>query len=107
VIDAKLTFRTRTVGIRLTLDHPDAVIDLGHNPAYAKPVPVREVNLSYETTETFDGDDRIVTSTVTNIVYRVTHDEYDVVSIHPDFLNQPAEWPDWLRPLVEHHRPSV
>ncbi|MEU5323032.1 hypothetical protein AB0G67_40710 [Streptomyces sp. NPDC021056] len=107
MIDGKLTHRTRAEGIRLTLDDPAAVIDLGENPAYSQPIPVREINISYETTETFDGDTRTVSSKVTNIVYRVTHDEYDVVSVHPDFLDQPDEWPDWLPPLVEHHRPAI
>lgn len=107
MINATLTYRTRTEGVRLTLDDPTAVIDMGENPAYHPPVLVREVNISYETTETFNGDERTVTSTVTNIAYRVVHDEYDTVSVHPDYLDQPDEWPHWLPELVEHHRPAV
>lgn len=107
MIDAKLTYRSRTEGVRLTVDDPTAVIDMGANPAHHLPVRVREINISFETTETFDGDTWTADSKVISIGYRVAGQDYDTVSVHPDYLDQPDEWPDWLPPLVDHHRPTI
>lgn len=28
-------------------------------------------------------------------------------TVHPDFLNRPDAWPDWVRDLVDEHRPTA
>lgn len=90
---------THSVRLRLT-EH--VTIDLGHNPAYPDEATVTELAVNYETTKSIDSP---VHTKVTSITYVLDHTEHQTAFVHPDFLDQPHEWPAWARDLVDQHRP--
>ncbi|MFK0288263.1 hypothetical protein ACIQVL_48500 [Streptomyces sp. NPDC090499] len=93
-----------THSVRLRIDDAAATIDFGHNPAYPDLALVTEIAVIYETRTGEDDQER--TTKVASIAYVVSHDEHQTAFVHPNFLDQPAEWPVWVRELVDHHRPA-
>jgi hypothetical protein len=83
----------------------EATIETGENPAYHQPAQVTGLTISYKTTRNMR--DNTMTSEVTDITYRITGKDYDTTSIHPEYLDQPDEWPVWVRALVEEHNPAT
>lgn len=108
-IQATPTTRVDDTVVRLNIGGEDATIDLDENPAYHAPAQVAELTISYTTTTTHtDGGDTVtITSAVTGITYRVADKDYATVSVHPDFLDQPDEWPAWVRDLVAEYKPAT
>lgn len=90
--------------VRLRINDSAATIDFGHHPDYPNLARVTEIAFIYET-RTGEGD-QDSTTTLTNIAYVVDHEESQTAFVHPDFLDQPDEWPAWVRELVDHHRPT-
>ena len=105
-INVTPTTRVDTTVVRLNVSGEDATIDMGENPAYHQPAQVTELAISYKTTRAYSGDTFTVTSDVTDITYRITGKDYDTASVHPDFLDQPDEWPAWVRELVDEYNPA-
>lgn len=93
-----------THSVRLRIDDPAATIDFNDNPAYPDLARVTEIAVIYET-RTREGNQQGTTK-VTSITYVVDHEEHQTAFVHPDFLDQPDEWPAWARALVDHHRPT-
>jgi hypothetical protein len=99
--------RTSETGVRLRIDSDNATIDMGHHPEYPIMVKVAELAINYKTRENpTDGDIKTV-SEVTGITYMLTGGEDPMAFVHPDYLDQPDEWPAWVRKLVEEHRPAA
>ena len=92
-----------THSVRLRIDER-ATIDLGNHPDYPRDVPVIELAVIYTTTKSADGPAQ---TEVTSITYVLDDEEDKVAFVHPDFLNQPDEWPAWVRDLVDKHRPTA
>lgn len=92
VITGTVTSRRRTEEIEITLtDAATITVDAVFEAETAR---VTELHIRYEGCE------------VTRIAYKVIgDDDYDSVSVHPDYLDRPQEWPNWVRCLVEEHRP--
>lgn len=105
-INVTPTVRVDATAVRLDITGEDAVIDMGDNPAYHPPAQVIALEISYKTTHTYNGDAFTLTSEVTAITYRITGKDYDSASVHPDFLDQPDQWPDWVRELVDEYNPA-
>lgn len=106
MVNASPTQQTDDTRVRLDISGDDATIDMGENPAYHEPAKVTVLYLGYRTTRKTDGDTVATTSEVTDITYRITGKEYETASVHPDFLDQPDEWPAWVRDLVDKHNPA-
>lgn len=92
MITGTVTSRRRTEEIEITLtDAATITVDAMFGAETAR---VAELHIRYEGCK------------VTRIAYKVTGDgDYDSVSVHPDYLDRPQEWPTWVRFLVEEHRP--
>ncbi|MEV5915811.1 hypothetical protein AB0M00_43880 [Streptomyces chartreusis] len=105
MITSMLNTQTTNTLVRLDVDGDQAIIDMGDNPHYPKPVQVTSVAIAYTTTQTSDsaGADCEVAS----ITYTVTGQDYSTISVHPDFLNKPEAWPAWARTLVDQYRPAT
>ncbi|MFE7485480.1 hypothetical protein [Streptomyces sp. NPDC057552] len=103
---ATVTYRTTETGIRIRIDDDNATIDTGGNPNRPLMVKVVEVGITYKTTETRDGDNLAVTSGVTNLTYLLDDPDNPIAYVHPDYLDQAQKWPEWVRNLIEEHRPT-
>ena len=104
---ATLFYRSTETGVRIRLEDDNATIDLGANPNYPVMFRATELALTYKTTEAHDGDAVRKTCEVSRIVYVLDDEDTPTAFVHPDYLNQPQEWPEWVREQVEKHRPSV
>lgn len=93
-----------THSVRLRINDPAATIDFGHNPAYPDIARVTEISVVYET-RTKEGQSTGQTR-VTSINYQVDHEEHQSAFVSPEFLEQPEEWPAWVRGLVDEHNPA-
>lgn len=92
-----------THSVRIRIDDASATIDLAANPHYPDPARVTELAINYETRtgeSSRDSDTK-----VTSITYLLDHKEHQTAFVHPDFLDSPGEWPDWVRAQVDQHRP--
>jgi hypothetical protein len=103
-ITATPTVQVDTTVVRLDVTGEDATIDMGENPAYHPPAQVTELVIGYKTSRNLR--ENTITSEVTDITYRITGKDYDTASVHTDYLDQPGEWPAWVRELVDDHRPN-
>jgi hypothetical protein len=97
-IESKKTTQTVELGIS-----GGATITVGAAPFGDEEHHVTGLCIGYEVTETAHGNVARVDTRITQITYRT---DEGGASVHPDFLDQPSEWPQWVRELVEEHRPT-
>ncbi|MFD4795925.1 hypothetical protein OG473_39550 (plasmid) [Streptomyces anulatus] len=93
-------------GVRLRIDDASATLNVSGDPNNPKPIRVTELAISYKAAETHTGGTTETVVEVTNITYRLDHDDHKVAYVHPTHLDQPHEWPAWVAELVDHYRPS-
>lgn len=105
MVTSTVSHQVDTHCVRLRI-HGDATIDLGNHPDYPRNVPVTEVAVIYTTTQSDDSASAPRTE-VTSITYVLDDEDDKTAFVHPDYLDQPGEWPDWVRALIDQHRPSV
>lgn len=105
MVTSTVSHQVDTHSVRLRI-HGEATIDLGHSPAYPREVPVTEVAVIYTTTQSADSASGPRTE-VTSISYVLDDEQDKSAFVDPDFLDQPNEWPDWLRALIDQYRPTV
>lgn len=105
MVNSTVSHQVDTHSVRLHI-HGEATIDLGHSPSFPREVPVTEVAVIYTTTQSADSASAPRTE-VTSISYVLDDEEDKAAFVHPDFLDQPNEWPDWLRSLIDQYRPIV
>ncbi|MFD7855247.1 hypothetical protein ACFV6B_13305 [Streptomyces microflavus] len=103
---ATVFYRSTTTGVRIRIDDKNATIDLGENPHYPNIKRATELAITYETTEKRDREAVQKTSEVSRIVYVLDDEDTPSAFVHPDYLNQPQDWPEWVREQVEKHRPA-
>ncbi|MER6605654.1 hypothetical protein ABT282_07005 [Streptomyces sp. NPDC000927] len=94
------TSTTETI-VRVDVSECNVSIDIKTGTRIEE-IPVTEIIIFYETVET--ETESVIR--VTKITHLVTSKEFDTVSLHPDFLNDPKSWPDWVPSLVDKHRPA-
>lgn len=104
------TVTGRTTKQEVELDVTDAPpIEIDEAPWSVRKANVNAIRISYETLEVIVGNIRQAEARVTGIAYE-TDDQESIdgeVFVHPDFLDKPDEWPDWVRALVDEHRPTT
>ena len=105
MVTSTVVHQVDTHSVRLRIQG-EATIDLGHSPAYPREVPVTEVAVIYTTTQDADSASAPRTE-ITSITYVLEDEEHKTAFVYPDYLDQPGEWPEWVRTLIDRHRPSV
>lgn len=105
MVTSTVSHQVDTHSVRLRI-HDEATIDLGHSPSFPRHVPVTEVAVIYTTTQSADSASGPRTE-VTSISYVLDDEEDKAAFVDPDFLDQPNEWPDWVRDLIDQYRPNV
>lgn len=105
MVISTVAHQTDTHSVRLRI-HGEATIDLGHHPDYPRNVRVTEVAVIYTTTQDEDSLSAPRTE-VTSITYVLDDEETKTAFVHPDYLDQPNEWPEWVRELIDERRPTV
>lgn len=87
----KATLVGQTTITEITLAVEGHHIDIGE----ADDVPVTRLRLTYRDRE------------LTAVVYDTVEDgQPSSANIHPTFIPTPDAWPDWVRSLVNQHRPA-
>ncbi|NUQ95847.1 MAG: hypothetical protein HOY79_04560 [Streptomyces sp.] len=105
MVTSTVAHQVDTHSVRLTI-HGEATIDLGNHPDYPRTVPVTEIAVIYTTTQSADSASGPRTE-VTSIAYVLDNEEDKTAFVHPDFLDQPDAWPEWVRTLIDQYRPTV
>jgi hypothetical protein len=103
VVNSTVMHQVDTHSVRLAI-HDPLTIDFNDNPTYPDEATVTEIAVIYTTTSSADSPPR---TEVTSITYVLDHPEHQTAFVHPDFLDQPNEWPDKVRELVDAHNPST
>lgn len=103
MVNSTVIHQVDTHSVRLAV-HDPVTIDLGSNPAYPDEATVTELAVIYKTTTSADSPAR---TEITSITYVLDHKEHQTAFVHPDFLDQPHEWPAEVRELVDQHRPLL
>ncbi|MEU8469622.1 hypothetical protein AB0F30_17140 [Streptomyces sp. NPDC029006] len=101
MVTSNIIRQVDTHSVRLAL-HGAATIDVGHHPDHPDEATVTELAIIYTTTSSSGSPTR---TEVTSITYVLNHREHKTAFVHPHFLDQPDEWPDWVRALVTEHAP--
>ena len=102
MVTSTVSHQVDTHSVRLAI-HDPLTIDLGNNPAYPDEATVTELAVIYTTTTPEGGTPH---TEVTSIAYVLNHEEHKTAFVHPDFLDQPDEWPAGVRQLVDQHKPT-
>lgn len=103
---ATVFYQYTETGVRLRIDDETATIDLGDHPDHPNRIRVTELAVTYKATEIRDGAAVETACEVTNITYLLASTETPVAYVHPDYCDQPQEWPGWVRDLVAANRPA-
>ncbi|WP_145503152.1 hypothetical protein [Streptomyces sp. CFMR 7] len=101
-MNTTVTYRSTETGVRIRIDDETAAIDVSSNPDHPVMKKAVELAITYKITETRDG----ITGGVTNLTYLLDDPDAPIVYVHPDYLDQSQKWPEWVRNLVDEHRPA-
>lgn len=105
-MSATVFYRSTETGVRIRIDDENATLDMGHSRSFPNMIRVTELAITYKATEKHDGEAVQQTCEVSRIVYVLDDEDTSTAFVHPDYLDQPQEWPEWARKLVDEHRPA-
>lgn len=104
MITGTMTSRASKLTVELEISGAPTV-EFG-TEAHPEAATVTGLTIGYKVNESFHGNIGRADTEVTRIIYRVAGAFFDTAGIHPEFLDKPEEWPDWVRVLVEENTPE-